>query len=149
MAPTSAFGSVVRNAYRSLVVSPSLTFRTDVQLVQMPAKHARGRVSSSANQMSPPSALLNSLNELKGTTHRFSMPSHRVQCLLFTLRMLVVPPSGSIRSNSLKSTGLPLATSFAARFLVASMSACCDDGMPQRAVASSRPLAPVRTIGAL
>jgi hypothetical protein len=33
IAPTSAFGSVVRNAYRSLVVSPSLTFRTDVQLV--------------------------------------------------------------------------------------------------------------------
>jgi DNA-binding transcriptional LysR family regulator len=31
----------------------------------------------------------------------------------------VVPPSGSIRSNSLKSTGLPLASSFAARFFVA------------------------------
>jgi len=42
MAPTSAFGSVVRNAKMSLVVSPSLTFRTDVQLVQMPAKQARG-----------------------------------------------------------------------------------------------------------
>jgi hypothetical protein len=35
----------------SFVVSPSLTFRTDVQLVQMPAKQARGRVSSSANQI--------------------------------------------------------------------------------------------------
>src|SRR6201991_1245877 len=56
MAPTSAFGSVVRNAKRSLVVSPPLTLRTDVQLVQMPAKQARGRVASSANQMSPPSA---------------------------------------------------------------------------------------------
>jgi len=54
MAPTSAFGSFVRNAKMSLVVSPSLTFRTDVQLVQMPAKQARGRPSSSANQISPP-----------------------------------------------------------------------------------------------
>ena len=53
MAPTSVFGSVVRNANRSLVVSPSLAFRTDVQLVQMPAKQARGRLSSRANQMSP------------------------------------------------------------------------------------------------
>src|SRR5579863_4585417 len=35
------------------------------------------------------------------------------------LRMLVVPPSGSMRSNSLKSTALPLASSLAARFLVA------------------------------
>src|SRR5436305_1415744 len=137
MAPTSTFGSVVRNAYRSLVVSPSLTFRTEVQLVQMPAKQASGRVSSTANQMSPPSDLLNSLNELNGTTQRCSGPSQRDQCLLFTLRMLVVPESGSIRSNSLKSTGLPLASSFAARFLVASISACADDGMPQRAVTSS------------
>jgi hypothetical protein len=115
----------------------------------MLAKQAIGRVSSSANQTSPPSVLLNSLNELKGTTQRCSGPSHRVQCLLVTLRMLVVPESGSIRSSCLKSTGLPLASSFAARFLVASIKACCDDGMPQRAVASSRPSAPVRTIGAL
>jgi len=63
--------------------------------------------------------------------------------------MLVVPESGSILSNSLKSTGSPLASSFAARFFVASISACCDDGMPQRAVASSRPSIPLRTIGAL
>src|SRR6195952_2793511 len=105
----------------------------------MPAKQARGRVSSSANQMSPPSALLNSLKELNGTTQRFSTPSQRVQCLLFTLRMLVVPPSGSIRSNSLKSTVLPLACSFSARFLVASINAFEDDGMPQRAVTNSLP----------
>src|ERR1700726_4506516 len=131
------------------MVSPSLTLRTDVQLVQMPAKQARGRDSSRANQMSPPSALLNSLNELNGTTQRFSTPSHRVQCLLVTLRMLVVPPSGSIRSNSLKSTGLPLASSFEARFLVASIKACCEDGIPHRAVARSRPSVPLRTIGAL
>src|ERR1700709_2100107 len=149
MAPTSAFGSVVRNAKMSLVVSPPLTFRTDVHLVQIPAKQARGRVSSSANQMSPPSALLNSLNELNGTTQRFSAPSHLVQCLLFTLRMLVVPPSGSIRSNSLKSTDLPFACSPLALFLVASINAFDDDGMPHRAVASSRPSGPLRTIGAL
>src|SRR6202789_4726617 len=115
----------------------------------MPAKQARGLDSSRANQISPPSALSNSLNELNGTTQRFSGPSHLVQCLLFTLRMLVVPPSGSIRSNSLKSTGLPLACSFSARFLVASISAFDDDGIPHRAVASSRPSAPFRTIGAL
>src|SRR3954447_3824279 len=115
----------------------------------MPAKHASGRVSSSANQMSPPSVLLNSLKELKGTTQRFSAPSHRVQCLLFTLRMLVVPPSGSILSSSVKSTALPLACSFSARFLVASINAFDDDGMPHRAVASSRPPGPLRTIGAL
>jgi hypothetical protein len=56
MTSTSAFGSVVRNAKMSLVVSP-LTFLTDVQLVQMAAKQARGRLSSRANQMSSPSAL--------------------------------------------------------------------------------------------
>jgi hypothetical protein len=115
----------------------------------MPAKQARGRVSSSANQMSPPSALLNSLKELNGTTQRLSAPSHRAQCLLFTLRILVVPPSGSIRSSSLKSTVLPLACSFSARFLVASICAFGEDGIPQRAVASSRPWVPLRTIGAL
>src|ERR1700738_1556727 len=133
----------------SLVVSPSLTFRTDVQLVQMPAKQARGRVSSRANQISPPSALLNSLKLLNGTTQRFSGPNHRVQCLLFTLRMLVVPPSGSIRSSSLKSTCLPLACSFSARFLVGSLFPFDDDGIPHRAVVSSRPSAPLRTMGAL
>lgn len=75
--------------------------------------------------------------------------SHLVQCLLFTFRMLVVPPSGSIRRSSLKSTALPLACSFSARFLVASINAFDDDGMPHRAMASSRPPGPLRTIGAL
>src|SRR3981081_1320372 len=105
----------------------------------MPAKQARGRESSSANQMSPPSVLLNSPKELNGTTQRFSTPSQRFQCLLFTLRMLVVPPSGSILSNSLKSPRLPFVCSFSVRFLVASISAFDDDGMPHLAVASSRP----------
>jgi hypothetical protein len=58
--------------------------------------------------------------------------------------MLVVPLSGSIRSNSLKSTVLPFACSFSARFLVASISAFDDDGIPRRAVASSRPSVPLR-----
>ena len=111
-------------------------------------KAGEGARVVSANQMSPPSVLLNSLNELNGTTQRCSGPSQRVQCLLVTLRMFVVPPSGSIRIISLKSTVFPLACSFSTRFLVASMSTFDNDGMPQRAVASSRPSAPVRTIGA-
>jgi hypothetical protein len=44
IAPTTSFGSVVRNANRSFVVSPSFTFRTEVQRVQMPAKNASRRV---------------------------------------------------------------------------------------------------------
>lgn len=60
--------------------------------------------------------LLNSLNDVNGTTQRCSIPSHRCQCLLLVLRMFVVPLSGSSRSSSLKSTVLPLASSFAARF---------------------------------
>ena len=66
MAPTSAFGSVVRKAKMSLTVSPSLTFRTDVQLVQMPAKQASGRVSSSANLMSPPSPFVEFAAAIEG-----------------------------------------------------------------------------------
>ena len=71
------------------MVSPSLTFRTEVQLVQMPAKQPRAAGSRRAcSQASPPSALLNSLKELNGATHRFSYSAIRVQCLLFTLRKL-------------------------------------------------------------
>jgi hypothetical protein len=50
IAPTSLFGSVVRNAKMSFVVSPSFSFRTEVQRVQIPAKKASGRISSKANQ---------------------------------------------------------------------------------------------------
>jgi hypothetical protein len=85
---------------------------------------------------------------VNGTMQRLSTPSHRFQCLLDVLRMLVVPPSGSIRSSSLKSTCFPLASSFAARLAVASMSAFDDDGMPQRASASWRPASAFRTIDA-
>jgi hypothetical protein len=44
---------------------------------------------------------------------------------------------------------LPLACSFSARFLVASINAFDDDGSPHRAIASSRLSASLRTIGAL
>ena len=47
---TITFGSVVRKANKSFVVSPSLTFLTDVHRVQIPANKASGRLSSSANQ---------------------------------------------------------------------------------------------------
>jgi hypothetical protein len=125
---TSVFASVLRKAKRSFVVSLSLTFRTEVQFTHEPAKQASGRVLSRANQMSPPAALLNSLNDVKGTTHRCSVPYHRAQCLLAMLRMLVVPPSGSIRSSCLKSNSLPLDSILAARFCVASSIAFDDDG---------------------
>jgi hypothetical protein len=49
----------------------------DVEFVEMRAKQASGRVSLNANQMSPPSAFLNSLNELNGTTQRCSESSLR------------------------------------------------------------------------
>ena len=49
--------------------------------------------------------------------------------------MFAVPLSGSIRSNFLKSTVLPLASRFCARFFAASIKALCDDGMSQCAIA--------------
>jgi hypothetical protein len=49
--------------------------------------------------------LVVSLKE-NGSAQRFSAPNHRVQCLPFTLRMLVVPPSSS--AASLKVDWLPL-----------------------------------------
>ena len=85
---------------------------------------------------------------VNGTTQRFSTPSQRVQCLLLVLRMLVVPPSGSIRSSSLEVDRLALGFQLRGALLGASISAYCDDGMPQRAIASSRPSARFRTIGA-
>lgn len=87
------------------MTSPSLAFRTQVRLVQMPAKAASGRLSLRTNHMFPPSALWNSLKDVKGTRQRFSGPSYRFQCLQAVLRTLVVPLSGSIRSSCLKSIG--------------------------------------------
>src|SRR5450631_3492789 len=112
---TTAFGSVVRKAKRAFVVSPSLTFRTDVQRVQTPAKNASGRLSSRANQTGgcEPSGCSSFSEKLvKGTTHRLSTPSQRRQCGDLTL------------TNA-------------------------GDGMPQRAIVSSRtPSGALRTIGA-
>src|SRR4051812_14310186 len=119
MAPTSRFGSVVRKAKRSLVVSPSLTFRTELQRVQIPAKQANGRLSSKANQTGGrvPSGKTSCSEKLvKGTTQRCSTPSQRRQCGDFTFRTLVTPGSDF----------LPF-------------SAKAGDGMPQRAIVSSRP----------
>src|SRR5271165_5776719 len=96
MGATIAFGSVVRKAKRSFVVSPSLTFRTEVQRVQMPAKNASGRLSSRANHTGgrdPSGSIPFSAKFVKGTTHRLSTPSHRRQCGEETLRTFLTPGS--------------------------------------------------------
>src|SRR5471032_1587064 len=99
---TTAFGSVVRKANRSFVVSPSFIFRTEVQRVQMPAKNASGRLSSKANHKGgrEPSGRTSFSEKLvKGTMQRLSTPSQRCQCLEFRLLMFVVPMSGSRRKS--------------------------------------------------
>jgi len=80
MGAMTPFGSVVRKAKRSFVVSPSLTLRTDLQRVHMPAKNASGRLSSRANQTGgrePSGRISFSAKLVNGTTHRFSTPSQR------------------------------------------------------------------------
>ena len=112
-----------------MVVSPSLSFRTDVQpAVQMPAKTASGRLSSKANQTGgrePSGSCSFSEKLVNSTTQRLSTPNHRRQCGDFTLRTLLTP--GSVF--------LPL-------------SAMAGEGMPQRAIASSRLPCRLRTTGA-
>jgi hypothetical protein len=128
IAPTSAFGLIVRNAKRSFVVLPSRTFRTEVQRVQRPAKHANGRVSSSANQTgarSPPTPGFGSEKLVKGTRQRFSTPNQRRQCDDLVLPMFVTPGSDFLPTK-----------------------ANCGEGIPQRAKASSRPAPELRTMGA-
>src|ERR1700730_17332131 len=129
IAPTTLFGAVVRNANRSFVVSPSFTFRTEVQRVQMPAKNASGRVSSNANQTGgrvPSGRASFSEKLVNGTTQRVSLPkSQRRQCGDVTLRILVTPGS---------------------QFLP--FSAKMGEGMPHRAIVSSRPSGWFRTIRA-
>src|SRR5277367_7167096 len=124
-----ALGSVVKKPKRSFVVSPSLTFRTDVHRVQMPAKKASRRLSSNANHTGgrePSGKTSFSAKLVKGTMQRHSKPSHRRQWGDLTLRMLVTP--GSVFLPAMAKVG---------------------DGMPQRAMASSRtPSTAVRTIGA-
>ena len=80
IAPTSRFGSVVRNANSSHATSPSATFRVHVQPVQMPAKKASGRLSSKANHtgtLRPSGSLVGSLKEVNGTMQRLAGPSQR------------------------------------------------------------------------
>src|SRR5258706_13715307 len=128
MAPTSALGWVVRKANKSAVTSPSFTFRTDVQLVQMPAKKATGRLSSNANQAGgrePFGWGSGSAKLLQGTTHRLSMPSQRRQCAEAVLPTFVTP--GSVFLSLIAKAG---------------------DGIPQRATASWRLPSKLRTIGA-
>lgn len=95
---TSAFGSQVRKPKTSAVTSPSFALRTEVQFVQMPPNPSSGRLSSGANHTGSflPSMVSYSLKLVNGTRQRLSGPSHRFQCLLLVLRMLVVPLSGSI-----------------------------------------------------
>ena len=91
-----------------------------------------------------PSVVSYSENDVNGTRHRFAGPSHRFQCMLEVLRMFVTPLSGSDRSISVKTTRWPLASSFTAR-LADSISANCDDGIPQRAITISRSPVALRT----
>jgi molecular chaperone IbpA len=146
---TKADGTERNYLHRGISARPFKRQFTLADYVQVrSATFEHGRLSSKANQMSPPASLLNSLKDDIGTTQRLSTPSHGFQCLLVTLRMLVVPLSGSFRRSSLKSACLPFASSLAARFLVASNSAFEDDGMPHLAIASSRSPSTLRTIGA-
>jgi hypothetical protein len=102
--------------------------RTGVQRVQIPAKKASGRLSSSANQTGgrePFGKTSFSEKLVNGTMQRFSTPSHRCQCGEATLRTFVTPGSElrPLRADK-------------------------GDGMPQRAIANSRtPSAAARTIG--
>lgn len=124
IAPTSALGSVVRKAYRSVVSMPVLIFLTPVQpTVQTPAKKPRGRSSPRANQTSCLAPWSNSLKDVNGTTRLFAGSSQGFQCADAVLRTSVVPPSGSMRRSSSKSTAFPLASSFPARFFAASTTA--------------------------
>lgn len=100
IAPTSAFGVLVRKAKRSIASFPVLTFRTLVHCgAQMPAKKASGQSSPKANQTSCRATWSNPLKLVNGTRHRLSTPSHRFQCELAVLRTFVVPLSGSIRRS--------------------------------------------------
>ena len=132
MEPATPFGGHVRKAKRSVSISPPFSSQTDLQFgVQIPANTAGGRVSSNANQVSPrflpssPALLSNSLNEVNGTTHRLSMPSHRRQCKELALHTLVTLGSVFFPSKNLNGVG-----------------------MPHRTNASSRPSAVLRIIGA-
>ena len=102
--------------------------RTDFQRVDIPAKTASGRLSSSANHSGCflPSAVVSySENEVHGTTQRLSTPSQRRQCGEAVLRTFVAP-----------------------RSVVRPFRAKTGDGMRHRAIVISRSPSTMRTIGA-
>jgi hypothetical protein len=92
----------------------------------MPAKQARGRSSSRANQMSPPSALLNSLGVERHHAAVLDAGPTR-QCALHVADVgraaVGLHPEQLFEVNR-------LAQPVSQRFLVASIRACCDDGIP-------------------
>ncbi len=105
-----------------------MTLRTDVQVAQIPAKNASGRLSSKANQTVgrvPSGSVSFSAKLVNGTRQRCSGPSQARQCDDPVWRMLVTP----------RSTFLP------ARY-------CGGVGIPQRAITIARPWPSLRMIGA-
>ena len=110
------------------MTSPSLAFLTDVQLVQIPAKAASGRLSSKANQTGIfflSGVVSYSENDVNGTRQRFPGPSQRRQWGEAVLRTLV----------TLGSVAFPF-------------NANCGDGIPHLASANSRSPLATRTRGA-
>src|SRR3954452_18921102 len=111
MAPTSAFGSVVRKANRSASASPSFTLRTDFHPpTQIPAKNASSQFSFSANHTGgrePSGCSSGSLNDVKGTTQRFSGASQRRQCSDLVFRTFVTPGSVFLPFRAKAGDGIP------------------------------------------
>jgi len=105
----------VRNPKTSAVTSPSLGLPDAGPGRPQPGETRQRSFFLAENQTGTffPSMMSYSENDVNGTRHRLSAPGHLFQWALETLPMLVVPLSGSIRSNS-----------------SASSSAFCDDGMP-------------------
>src|SRR4051812_42523455 len=95
---TTAFASQVKKPNRLCSPSAGLALvpRVPVQVQQIPAKAASGRLSSSANQVGVLRGLVSaySQKDVNGTMHRDDGPSQRRQCGLFVFRMLVTcaPP---------------------------------------------------------
>src|SRR3546814_1117744 len=110
ISPTSRLGSVVRNPNRSHVTSPSFSFRTDVHVVQIPAKKASGRASDKANHTGgrEPSGITSFSEKLvNGTTHRLSTPSQRRQCGDDVFLTLVTPASVLLFVKTKLGEGMP------------------------------------------
>lgn len=129
--------------------SRPLLFPTDVPLVHWPVNTQWADHRRAHTEFSRPSALLNSLNDVNGTTQRLSMPRQRFQCFEDLFWIFVTPGSGSFRRSALKSNSVPLARSFSARLAGASICAFEDDGMHQRMRRSLRFPFRLATTGAL